>query len=68
MILNNKVYDVLKWILTIVVPAAITLICGLGKLYGYDVTNIVTLIALISTFLGAITGISNINYYNKEEE
>ena len=65
--LTDKQYDVLKWALFIFVPALIGLIGGLAELYDYDAQTLMTLISLIATFLGAITGISSHNY-NKEEE
>lgn len=65
--LTNKQYDVLKWVLFIVIPALTTLIGGVATLYGHDATQIVTLINLVSTFVGAITGLSN-NQYNKDND
>jgi len=65
--LNNKVYDILKWMLFVVVPALTTLIGSVATLYGYDATQIVTLINLVSTFIGVVTGVSN-KQYNKEEK
>lgn len=63
--LNNQVYDTLKWVLFVVVPALTTLVGGVATLYGYDATQVVTLINLVSTFVGVVTGVSNANY-NKE--
>lgn len=60
--MSNKVYDILKWILLVAVAPTITLITGLGELYGFDTTIIVGTISLIATFLGAILGVSNYNY------
>ena len=60
--LNNKVYDVLKWILLVGVAPTIALITGLGELYNFDTALIIGTISLVATFLGAITGISNYNY------
>lgn len=65
--LNNEVYDILKWMLFVVVPALTTLIGGVATLYGHDATQIVTLINLVSTFIGVVTGVSN-KQYNKEEK
>ena len=48
--------------------ALITLIGTLGKIYGFDTETIVLTIAAVATFLGAITGISNINYYKDKEK
>lgn len=68
MIIPNKIYDVLKWILCIVVPATETLIVGLGKLYNFDTAIIVGTIAIVSTFLGAVLGISCSNYSRAEQD
>ena len=68
----SKVYDVLKWILLIVVDAFITMFTLLASTWGWDipVEAIVTTIAAISTFVGVCVGISNYNYNKslKEEE
>ena len=60
--MSDKLYDLLKWTLLVGVAPTIVLINGLGDLYNFDPTKIVTTISLVATFLGAITGISNINY------
>lgn len=62
MVLPDKVYQAFKWLLLTLVPSTITLISGLGMLYGYDTTMIVTLISLVATFIGSLVGISNVNY------
>lgn len=63
----DKIYNVLKWILIIVVPAFITLFTLLAQTWGWDipVQAIVTTITGIATFFGVIVGIST-HYYNKE--
>lgn len=63
-ILPDKVYTVLKWILTVAVAPTIALISGLGALYDFDTFKIVETISLVATFLGAIFGIS-VYQYNK---
>jgi hypothetical protein len=60
--MNNKIYDVFKWGLMIFIPAVITLLGTLGKIYKFDTETIILTISAIATFIGAITGISNINY------
>ena len=62
MTLNDKVYKVLKWGLLIFIPALISLIISLGKIYNFDTETITLTISAFSTFLGIITGISNYNY------
>ena len=68
MILNNKLFTILKWILATAVAPTIALITGLGELYNFDATLIVGTISLVATFLGALLGISSINYSKKEEK
>lgn len=67
--LPNKVYDVLKWILLIVVDAFITLFVLLANTWGWDipVEAIVTTITGISAFVGVIVGISTFNH-NKDQK
>lgn len=66
--LSNKMYNILKWFLIIFVPALITLIGALGKIYSFNTETIILTISAIATFLGAITGISNINYYKNNDK
>lgn len=67
MILNNKIFTVLKWILATAIAPTIALITGLGELYKFDVTLIVGTISLVATFLGALLGISNYNYQKENK-
>lgn len=62
MILNDKIYNFLKWLLITFVPALLVLIETLGVIYNYDTQIIILTISAIATFLGAIVGISNTNY------
>ena len=65
MVLNNKVYDILKWIALIVLPAIGALYFGLAKIWGLPYgEEIVGTITVIDTFLGALLGVST-NNYNK---
>ena len=64
--LENKTYDILKYIAQIVLPAIGTLYFALAKIWGLPYgTEIVGTITAIDTFLGAILKISTDNY-NKE--
>lgn len=65
--LPDKVYNVLKWIILIFVPALITFISGLGVLLGFDTTIIVGIIGLVATFVGSLIGVSTKNYYKEKE-
>ena len=64
--LQNKTYDILKWITTIVLPAVGTLYFALSGIWGFPYgEQIVGTITAIVTFFGVILGISTKNY-NKE--
>ena len=61
--MNNKTYDVLKFIAMILLPALGTLyfaLAGIWKLpYGEEIVGTIT---AIDTFLGTLLGISNAKY------
>ncbi|WP_278559116.1 phage holin [Streptococcus constellatus] len=65
--LTNKQYDIAKKAVTVVAPAAITLITGLGALYKFDTTAITGTIALLTTFAGTVLGISSKNYQDQNQ-
>ena len=66
--MNNKVYDVLKWIAMIVLPALATLYLGLSNVWGLPFgEEISTTITLVNTFLGAVLMISNTQYKKKAD-
>lgn len=60
--MSNKVYDVIKWIVITLSPALTALITGLGLLYGFETEIIVGTIALVTTFVGTLIGVSSIRY------
>lgn len=61
--LNNKVYDVLKWVALIFIPAVGALYFGLAQIWGFPYgEEIVGTLTLIDTFLGALLGISTVQY------
>lgn len=61
--MSNKVYDVLKYIAMIVLPAIATLYFAIGKVWGLPyVTEIVGTITAVDTFMGALLGISSANW------
>lgn len=65
--LSDNLYNILKWACLIAVPALITLISTLGTIYGHDTTIITATIGAIATFVGALIGISNSNYYKDDD-
>lgn len=61
--LNNKVYDVLKWVAQIVLPALGAAYFGLASIWGFPYgEQVVGTITVIDTFLGALLGISSVKY------
>ena len=61
--LNNKVYDVMKWIVMIVLPAISALYWGLSGIWGWPYAEeVVGTISCITVFLGALLGISTAQY------
>lgn len=64
--MSNKVYDVLKYIAQIVLPALGTLYFALAKIWSFPYgAEIVGTISAVDAFLGALLKIST-NQYNKE--
>lgn len=65
--MSNKVYDILKYVAQIVLPAIGALYFGLAKIWGLPyATEIVGTISVVDAFLGAILKIST-DQYNKEQ-
>lgn len=65
--LSNKTYDVLKYLVTIFAPALMTLIAGFGSAGMLDDAQVyVTVIGLVTAFVGTLIGVSSHNY-NKED-
>ena len=63
--MSNKVYNVLKWVAMIVLPALATFYLGLSNVWGLPFgEEISTTITLVGTFLGAVLMIST-SQYNK---
>lgn len=63
--LSNNVYDLLKYIVLIALPAFITFANIVGVQLGYDMTTTIVVLTAFNTFLGTLIGISSIKY-NKE--
>ncbi len=61
--LNDKVYDILKWLVMIVLPAIGTLYAALSAVWGWPMTEeVTTTISAVTTFLGVLLGISTAQY------
>lgn len=66
---NNKTYDILKWISTVVLPALATLILAIGQIWNVTAWTVPigATIAAVATFMGAVLGISSIQYAKRIE-
>lgn len=61
--MSNKLYDALKWIALIALPAVGTLYFALAGIWGWPYAEqVVGSITAIDTFLGAICGIASASY------
>lgn len=61
--LSNKVYDILKWIAMVVIPAVGTLYFALAGIWGLPYgEEIVGTLTAVDTFIGVILGISTVQY------
>lgn len=68
MIMNNKLYDILKYIDLIFLPALITFYGLVGKTLNIPYTQEVVIIATgFEAFLGACLGISSYKYHKEVE-
>lgn len=66
--LDNKVYDVLKWVALVVLPAVATLYTALAGVWGLPFAQeIPATITAIDLFIGALLGVSTAQY-NKEDK
>lgn len=63
--MNNKIYDVLKWVAIIVLPASATFVASVFPLWDLPYADaIAQTITAVGTFLGAVLMVSNFKYKN----
>lgn len=66
--LNDKLYDILKWVVMIVIPAIASAYVGLAAVWGWSYAEEIAKTAtVICTLLGALLGISTAQY-NKDKD
>ena len=67
--MSNKMYDTLKWIAMVVLPAVGTLYFALAGIWGFPYAEeIVGTLTAVDTFLGVLLGISSAQYHKKTGE
>lgn len=65
--MSNRCYDIMKWVVMIVLPAISTLYFALSSIWGWPYAEeVVGTIAAVTTFLGALLGISSVQYNKKD--
>ena len=66
--MSNKIYDILKWVAQILLPALGALYFALAKIWVLPYSNeVVGTITAVDAFLGALLGISTIQYKKETE-
>ncbi len=69
MIISNRIYDILKWIAQILLPAIGTLYFAISGIWGLPYSEqVVGTITAIDTFLGILLGINSAYYYKQAVE
>lgn len=66
--MSNKLYDNLKWIALVFLPALTTFYGVIGATCGIPYTEqVLTIMVAFDTFLGSLLGISNTLYKKKQK-
>ena len=66
--MSNRTYDILKFVAQIILPALGTLYFALARIWGLPLgEEIVGTITAVDAFLGAILGISTMEYNRQKE-
>lgn len=67
LIKSNKLYDILKWIAQVLLPASGAAYFGLAEIWGLpNADKVVGTIVVIDTLLGVLLGLSSRAYNNSE--
>lgn len=68
--MSNKVYDILKWVAIICLPALSAFISVIGKIWGFpDLALMISqTITAVAVLLGALLGVSALQYKKGAEE
>lgn len=69
MILPSKVYDFMKWLIQVVIPAFGALYYGLAQIFQSfpNPEGVVAALALVCAFLGVVLGISSRQYFRSDQ-
>lgn len=67
----DKIYDVLKWVAIICIPALVTflsVVLGVLDIDPKTVNVVVTIISAVGTFIGTLIGVSTVKYNKDKDE
>ena len=66
-LIPNRVYDWMKWITILALPAIATLLIAIGNIWNIDIlTPVAATITAVTALLGTVLGISTISYNNSK--
>ena len=67
--MNNKIYDILKYVSVIGIPAVVLLLNTLGQIWGWKhTTEITATVSAVGVFIGALIQISSAKYSKSLDE
>lgn len=69
--ISNKLYDALKWIALIAIPAIVvflSVVLGVLNVDPGKVNVITTIISAVGTLIGTLIGVSTSNFYKEDSE
>ena len=65
-LLPDRVYDTLKWVAIIVMPALATFIVGLGGIWSIPFAGqLAATVTAVGVLLGALLGLSSVKYHGQ---
>lgn len=65
----DKLYNILKWVCLIALPAVNVFLLAVLPVLGVEkqtITAVVTIISAVGTLIGALIGVSTVNYYKNQ--
>lgn len=67
--MNNKTYDILKWIALVALPAFCAFYTTIGDIWGFPkVVEVVGTITAFNTFLGILLGVTSTQYKKNNDK
>ncbi len=65
-LISDRLYDILKWVAIIVMPALSTFIVGIGGIWSLPYAGqVAATVTAVGVLLGAFLGLSSVKYSNR---